>query len=395
MEGSERKNTRLIVLVVDRDDDIGRKTGRRTPIIGRDENLEAAKDLALSDPEESDANAMFGAIKLYDELQRKIGADNVMIATIAGLEKEGLEADEKIGRELDEVLKRFPANGCILISDGLTDQFVVPIITSRVPIVSIKRVVVRQSESIERTWLLLGRYLKMALFEARYSKIILGIPGVLLLLTGVLYAIGLVNPAILFILIGIVLLFRGFGLDTLLVNGVKSLLRFISTPSIYQIRMYAIITSVVILLFGIYLGYIGAISSIPSNAKLPSLVDDPAYWIGLLPSLIGNFLLSGIDTIFISFFVIMLAYGIFYLLVKDAKFWRIIQTSITLIWLWALLKRAGILLTVSYPITLSDVNLIVLIIVGILGVPTVAITYIVTRYMRKVYASYFKKMKHA
>ncbi|MCX8204007.1 MAG: DUF373 family protein, partial [Nitrososphaeria archaeon] len=67
-EGAAR---RVLILVVDEDDDVGRKTGWETPITGRDRNFLAAKDLLLADPEEADANAMFAAVKLYDELSRK------------------------------------------------------------------------------------------------------------------------------------------------------------------------------------------------------------------------------------------------------------------------------------------------------------------------------------
>ena len=59
---------RILVLCVDRDNDIGVKTGITTPVIGREENLSAASRLALEDPEESDANAIFGAVRILDSL---------------------------------------------------------------------------------------------------------------------------------------------------------------------------------------------------------------------------------------------------------------------------------------------------------------------------------------
>jgi len=48
-----------LVIAVDRDDDLGRKTGIQSPVIGRRANIEAAVKLALADPEESDVNTMF------------------------------------------------------------------------------------------------------------------------------------------------------------------------------------------------------------------------------------------------------------------------------------------------------------------------------------------------
>ncbi len=45
-----------LVLAIDRDNDLGRKTGIRSPVIGREANLAAAQELGLADPEESDTN---------------------------------------------------------------------------------------------------------------------------------------------------------------------------------------------------------------------------------------------------------------------------------------------------------------------------------------------------
>jgi len=38
---------KTLVLCIDRDNDFGRKTGIKSPIIGREENLKAAQSLAL------------------------------------------------------------------------------------------------------------------------------------------------------------------------------------------------------------------------------------------------------------------------------------------------------------------------------------------------------------
>lgn len=46
----------LLVLCVDLDDDLGRKTEKQTPIIGRGSVEEAAVALATADPEDSDVN---------------------------------------------------------------------------------------------------------------------------------------------------------------------------------------------------------------------------------------------------------------------------------------------------------------------------------------------------
>ena len=75
MPGSmEEGKERTLILCVDRDNDLGAKAGVKTPVLGREENINAALNLALQDPEEPDANAIFEAIKIYDQLRGKAGA---------------------------------------------------------------------------------------------------------------------------------------------------------------------------------------------------------------------------------------------------------------------------------------------------------------------------------
>ena len=62
----EKEPSRLLIVCVDRDNDIEVKTGIKTPVVGKDLCLNAATKLALSDPEEADANAIFAAVKEYD-----------------------------------------------------------------------------------------------------------------------------------------------------------------------------------------------------------------------------------------------------------------------------------------------------------------------------------------
>ncbi len=66
------KAERILVLCVDRDDDLGMKAGINTPVLGRKENVNAAASLALRDPEEADANAMFEAVRIYDNLKKNV-----------------------------------------------------------------------------------------------------------------------------------------------------------------------------------------------------------------------------------------------------------------------------------------------------------------------------------
>ena len=58
----------VLVLCIDRDNDLGRKGGVESPVVGRQANIDAALKLGMADPEDSDVNTIFGGIKLLDEL---------------------------------------------------------------------------------------------------------------------------------------------------------------------------------------------------------------------------------------------------------------------------------------------------------------------------------------
>jgi len=145
MANGDGSGERTLVLCIDVDDDIGKKAQVETPILSRNTNLEAAAALALADPEEADANAMFGAVKLYDSLLERYPEDAYQVATIAGSSRGGYEADRKVVRELDIVLAAFQASEVILVTDGYADERVIPLIQSRIPITSIQQIVVKHS----------------------------------------------------------------------------------------------------------------------------------------------------------------------------------------------------------------------------------------------------------
>ena len=82
---------RTLVLTVDRDNDLGIKTAIRGPVIGRRQVLTAALKLGIADPEESDTNAMLGALSAHDKiLEKKPEEDEVEIAILTGDEKVGI-----------------------------------------------------------------------------------------------------------------------------------------------------------------------------------------------------------------------------------------------------------------------------------------------------------------
>ena len=151
--------SKLLVICVDRDDDVGKKAGILTPVVGRDECINAAQRLALEDPEDADSNSIFYAVKTYEDLVSK-GYD-VEVVTVAGVHKRGVEADEKILSEIRSVLNKFSANGAVIVSDGEDDETVIPVIQNVIPVVSVQRVVMQVSNTIEHSYAVFGKFLKM------------------------------------------------------------------------------------------------------------------------------------------------------------------------------------------------------------------------------------------
>lgn len=152
------EDMKILVLSVDRDDDFGLKARVRSPIIGRKANLQAATKLALKDAEDSDTNALFYAISMYDRLKRE--GKRVEIATICGDADVGRKSDEKIAGELNYVLRKVKPDSVYFISDGSEDDYILPIITSRVKVDHIKRVYVRQNRNIESSYYFIIKALK-------------------------------------------------------------------------------------------------------------------------------------------------------------------------------------------------------------------------------------------
>ncbi len=197
---------KVLILCVDRDADLKEKAGISGPIIGRERNINAANKLLLKDPEEVDGNTIFEAIRLYDTM--KANGEDVEIATITGDTKRGLTADRILAEQLDRVLSQYPAESCIFVSDGADDEQVLPIISSRVRIDSVRLVSMKQSKQLERTYFLILEKLK----EPYFARIFIGVPALILLGLVISYSLGLEWRPVA-ALVGLYLLIKGFGFE--------------------------------------------------------------------------------------------------------------------------------------------------------------------------------------
>lgn len=141
----------LLVLCVDLDDDVGRKTGVETPVIGREAVETTAVALATADPEDSDVNVLFQGLHVYEEIRD----ETVAVAAVTGDHRGDVMANRAVGEEVDTVLANLSTDEevrALVVTDGAQDESVIPVIRSRVTVDGVRRVVVRQAQDLESVY---------------------------------------------------------------------------------------------------------------------------------------------------------------------------------------------------------------------------------------------------
>lgn len=382
MEKEESKG-RMLILCVDRDGDIEAKTGIKTPIIGREANLEAAVTLALKDPEEADANAMFEAIRIYDRLEQEEKIhEKLQIATISGTEVGGVGADRKIVAELNEVLMKFPASEVILVTDGIADEMVLPLVESRIPVSSVRRVIVKHSKSIEESAMLFLKYLRTLWEDPRYSKIFLGLPGILLVLVGFLWVLDLLTYFwIAFLLIfGSILLIRGFGIDRLAKKLYIAVREYSPPPFHIQIAGFTMVAGFLSMGIGVYQGVSYAIDNAGEITNIGAFVE-------ALPRLIGSFIQGSVFLIIVGTCVILIGRAIRWYFERDVRLLRTMAMIVVIAWSSQILQQTSQVL-ISPSKELLPARLALSIFIGILlAIASFLIIFIIHRK----YSEFFKE----
>ena len=299
---SASAHSKLLVICVDRDNDVGEKAGITTPVIGRDKCIEAAQRLALEDPEDADSNSIFSAIKTYEDLISK--NYQVEVVTIAGVKNRGIQADEKILREAKQVFEMFSAEGAVIVSDGEDDEAVIPVIQNVLPVVSVQRVVMKVNRSVEYSYAVFGRYLKMIAYDSRYSKFFLGVPGILLLIGGIATVFNYTAEifAVLVSILGGAFLVRAFDVDKRWSSWSKP------TPMGF-IRIFTMLAGILLLLGSIPSGINSVDPSMHESEEIINIITNkviigqfisgslPILWIGMGSILVGTLLSNWIGGI--------------------------------------------------------------------------------------------------
>ncbi|MEM4877860.1 MAG: DUF373 family protein [Thermoplasmata archaeon] len=251
-----------LIISVDRDNDVGRKTDENGPIIGRENNLRVANKLILADPEDSDANAIFGAVSIYDSLKKE-GKD-VEVITLTGDISVGIKSDQKIRDELLKIKDEIKPTDAILVSDGEEDEFILPIITSIVPVIHVKRIIVKQSKGLESSYYILVRALRdekvarkimvpIALIFLAYSVSVFGLLLWKFYFPSSYYPDpGTFGIAFVLFTLGLYFLLRGFRVGTKIENAYNKFKKsFIEA----KISITSDLLAIFIILFGIISSY--------------------------------------------------------------------------------------------------------------------------------------------
>src|SRR5271157_1407027 len=266
-----------LVLCIDRDNDLFEKAKVSGPLIGRDKNLEGAVKLSLADPEDPDSNAIYCAIKTFDQM--RADGESVEIATLTGDKNLGFRADKEISAQLDRIIREMNPTSCVLITDGASDEEMLPIIKSRLKVDSTKIVFIKQAKELEKTYFVLLEKLR----DPYFAKIILGIPGLLILLLSlsVYFKLGWAPVGV---IVGLYLITRVLGIEHFL-QGIVNDVRF----SFERTSWVGYLGAMAVFMIGIFVGYQSFENGIALNLapeKLIALVIGNMAWILLISFLL-------------------------------------------------------------------------------------------------------------
>jgi len=231
--------TKTLILCIDRDDDIGRKTKFSGPVIGVKKAVEVGNALLLADPEDTDGNSIFGAIKTQNEIK------DSEVAIITGHGDVGIKSDQELTKQLKAVIKKLKPSQTVVVTDGAEDEYIIPIIQSIIPIASVKRIVVKQSENLESSYYVLKDFVNEIVKNPKLSRFFLGLPAIAFLILAVFGSTGwrLVLGAI-----GLYLLIKGLQFEILFNKVVNE---FMNALKLGRVSFFLYVVSVIFLIIGI------------------------------------------------------------------------------------------------------------------------------------------------
>ncbi|SFB72752.1 putative membrane protein [Halobiforma haloterrestris] len=266
-----------LVVCLDRTDDVGRKTGLRSPIVGWEAVRALVTDIGLADPEDSGVNSLLETLRVAQDLRDE--NEDTVVAVVSGDRESMVSADRAVARQLDELIAEHDPDSAVVVIDSAEDERLVPIVESRVQVDSVDRVVVRQARDIESTYYLLKQFLA----DEELRQTILVPLGLTLLVFPMLATV--VGPAegaaAITTVIGLFLLYKGFNVDEI-VTGVAHQAR----EALYsgQVSVVTYVVAAGLTLVGLFAGALG-VSSLedPQSVLVPTMqfLFDSVPWLAM------------------------------------------------------------------------------------------------------------------
>jgi uncharacterized membrane protein len=231
----------------------------------------------------------------------------------------------------------------------------------------------------------------MLVDDPRYSRIALGIPGLLFLLFGILslipgftisyYLITIV------IIVGGFMLIKGFGFDKSAKDLYKWAREYSPPPIPVQISNYIAIAGILCMAVSVYLGANSVSAFMNSRVFLDSVPQNLADWLGAIPALSGYFIKGTIDLLVVGIGALLFGRSLRWYFERDARILRNAALIVSVAWTrWILDATGDILINPD----LGYNTLVFNIIVGVLiGVASILIIVIIHRSAK----SFFKESK--
>ena len=239
-----------LVVCLDRTDDVGRKTGLRSPVVGWEAVRALVTDVGLADPEDSGVNTLLETLRVAQTLRDE--DEDVVVAVVSGDRESIVSADRAVARQLDDLIADHDPDSAVVVIDSAEDERLVPIVESRVRVDSVDRVVVRQARDIESTYYLLKQFLA----DEELRQTVLVPIGLTLLVFPMLAAFAgpAEGAAAITTVIGLFLLYKGFNVDEIL-TGVAHQAR----DSMYsgQVSVVTYVVAAGLTLVGLFAGVLG------------------------------------------------------------------------------------------------------------------------------------------
>jgi len=239
-----------LVVCLDRTDDVGRKTGLRSPVVGWEAVRALVTDVGLADPEDSGVNTLLESLRVAQNLRDE--NEEVVVAVVSGDHESMVSADRAVAAQLDDLIADYDPESAVVVTDSAEDERLIPIVESRVRVDSVDRVVVRQARDIESTYYLLKQFL--ADEELRQTVLVpIGLTMLVfpLLATTVGPAEG---AAAITTVIGLFLLYKGFNIDELLARFAHQ-----TRESLYsgQVSVVTYVVAAGLTFVGLFMGALG------------------------------------------------------------------------------------------------------------------------------------------